>query len=82
MSVINPNATRMKAEEQRERILACLRETRCAMTAGQVKDRLYETRNVSITEKTVAQQLGILLKDGKVEHPGPGNLTQFQWRRP
>jgi hypothetical protein len=82
MSVINPNATRMKAEEQRERILACLRDTRCAMTPLQVRDRLYETRNGSITEKTVAQQLGILLKDGKVEHPGPGNTSQFQWRRP
>jgi hypothetical protein len=82
MSVINPNATRMRAEEQRERILACLRDTRCAMTAGQVKDRLYETRNGTLTEKLVAQQLGILLKDGKVEHPGPGNTSQFQWRRP
>jgi hypothetical protein len=52
------------------------------MTPQQVKDRLYETRNGTLTVKQVEQQLGILLKDERVEHPGPGNQTQFQWRRP
>lgn len=78
MPVIRPNAVAMKAEEKRDRILSCLREVRCPMTAGQVRDRLYSTQHTTITEKEVARQLHLLEVAGKVEHPSPENTAQFQ----
>lgn len=81
MPVIRPNAVAMKAEEKRERILNCLKETRCPMTAMQVRDRLYETQHMSITEGEAARQLRLLHAAGKVDHPTPDNTVQFRWVR-
>lgn len=78
MPVIRPNAVAMKADEKRDRILSCLRDVRCPMTAGQIRERLHDTQHTTITEKEVTRQLGILLKDGKVDHPTPDNTVQFR----
>lgn len=78
MPVIRPNAVAMKAEEKRDRILSCLRETRCPMTALQIRERLIDTQHANITEKEVERQLRILHTAGKVDHPTPDNTVQFR----
>lgn len=81
MPVIRPNAVPMKAEEKRDRILSCLKETRCPMTALQVRERLKDTQQTNIAEGEVARQLRLLHAAGKVDHPTPDNTAQFRWVR-
>lgn len=78
MSVTRKNGATLKAEEKRDLILICLRDTRCAMTAVQVREWLQEHKRTSLPEHEVATHLKILEAAGKAAHPSPTNTTQYK----
>ena len=82
MSIRTFNVPAMRAEEKRDMIAACLRDTRCAMTADQIRDWLRDNRRATITEAEIRRQLGIHVTEGRAEPAGPGNTTQFKAARP
>lgn len=82
MPIISPNAVGLKAEERRDLVLICLRDTGCAMAPSQIREWIAEHKRTSIPEAELKRQLGILREAGKIHHPSPDHTTQFQWRRP
>lgn len=72
MSIIFPNAKRdTSAGHKRDLILECLKDTRCPMTAEQIREWLIERRLGTFTADAITVQLRQMEKAGTVRNPAP-----------
>lgn len=76
--IIFPNAKRdTSAGHKKDLILEALKETRCAMTAEQIREWLIERRLGTFTTEVIRKQLVQMEKAGTVRHPQPEQTSAW-----